>query len=262
MSKKLNILNPITEKTLWNDKDKPIFISLASTGIEPQKDRICKLSLLGSNGHEKSFLINPNKEIQEYATRVHGIKNSDLKDAMPFENIAEEVIKELEAHNVFVAYNFSFSFQILQNELYRTCGYQLLEENFTFIDPYLIFKKAFPYTLKNAAKLFLGKEYKDDEYMEFSAVKLQEILAAHIQQFPQFFEGDLRELEHQTIGQIGIPGKWFNLKDDNFCFAQGKFKGKKINENHLDYLSWIASLEDISVSERKFIDEYCGSVKA
>jgi hypothetical protein len=55
----------------------------------------------------------------------------------------------------------------------------------------------------------------------------------------------------------------FKLKTiDGESISLAKFKGKKINENHLDYLSWIASLEDISVSERKFIDEYCGSVKA
>jgi len=261
MSKKLNTINPAIEKAFWSDKDKPIFISIASTGIEAQKDRICKLSLLNSEGFEQNFLINPNKEIQDYATKVHGIKNTDVKDSMPFEDVAEVIIKELEAHNIFIAYNFLFTFQILQNELYRTCGYKLLEENFTFIDPYLIFKKAFPYTLKNAFKLFLGKEFEEDEHLDFSASSLKNILAAQIQEFPQLFAGDLRELEHQTIGQIGVPGRWFSLKDEHFCFAQGKFKGKKINENHVDYLHWIASLEDISVSERKFIDDYCESVK-
>lgn len=261
MSKKLNTTNPTVEKALWSDKDKPLFISIASTGIEAQKDRICKLSLLNSDGLERNFLINPAKEIQDYASKVHGIKNSDVKDSMPFEDVAEVIIKELEAHNIFVAYNFLFSFQILQHELYRTCGYQLLEENFTFIDPYLIFKKAFPYTLKNAFKLFLGKSFSEDEHLDFSASSVKDLLSAQIHEFPQFFAGDLREVEHQTIGQIGVPGRWFSLKDDHFCFAQGKFKGKKISENHLDYLNWIASLEDISVSERRFIDDYCGSVK-
>ena len=248
-----------TINTNINTEEKLLFISVAATGLDPFKDRICKISLLDSYGQEYEFLINPEMPVKDYAFKAHGLKDSALKKGEKLENISEELIEILETHDVIVSYNFSFVFQILQTELYRVSGYRFLEENYTFIDPYLIFKKLYPYNLKNAVKTFLGSDYQIKDNANFSAKVLKDIYEAQVENNSEIFGNSLRELEHNTIGDIGIPGRWFNLKEDHFVFAIGKFKGKKVTEEYQDYLNWLSSLEDITVSERKFIEDMCSS---
>ncbi len=244
------------EKSEVNMTERLLFLSIAATGLDAFKDRICRISLVDHKGKEFNYLINPEISVKDYAVKAHGLSDAQLKKAGKFEDIVEDLLEIIEAHNVVVAYNFSFVFQILQNELYRVSGYRLLEENFTFVDPYLIFKKLYPYSLKNAVKTFLGQDYKLDDSSAFSAKVLKDIYQAQEKANPEFFEQGLRKLEHHTIGDIGIPGRWFSLKEDNFVFAIGKFKGKKVTEEHVDYLNWLSSLDDITVSERKFIEDF------
>lgn len=245
-----------SENSVAEKSERLLFLSIAATGLDSLKDRICKISLMDHKGKEFNYLINPEISIKDYAVKAHGLSDKQLKQAEKLEGIVEDLVEIIEAHDVIVAYNFSFVFQILQNELFRVSGYRLLEENFTFVDPYLIFKKLYPYSLKNAVKTFLGKDYKLDDNSAFSAKVLKDIYQAQEKSNPEFFEQGLRKLEHNTIGDIGIPGRWFSLKEDNFVFAIGKFKGKKVTEEHVDYLNWLSSLDDITVSERKFIEDF------
>ncbi|NQY80310.1 MAG: 3'-5' exonuclease [Candidatus Caenarcaniphilales bacterium] len=253
--KKDNLVKKST-KAETSAAERLLFVSVAATGLDAFKDRICKISVVDHKGKEFNYLINPEISVKDYAVKAHGFTDDQLKKAQKLEDIVEELVEIIEAHNVVVAYNFSFVFQILQNELYRVCGYRLLEESFTFVDPYLIFKKLYPYSLKNAVKTFLGQDYKLNDSSAFSAKVLKDIFHAQEKNNPEFFEQGLRKLEHFTIGDIGVPGRWFSLKDDNFVFAIGKFKGKKVTEEHVDYLNWLSSLEDITVSERKFIEDF------
>ena len=242
------------------DTDRALYISVASTGLDPFKDRICKLSLVDHKGKEYNFLLNPEISIKDYAFKAHGINQEDLVHSQKLEDIIEDLIDIFEAHNVLVAYNYAFVFQILQTELFRVSGYRLLEEEFVFIDPYLIFKKLYPYSLKNAVRTFLGDSYDLDTESSFSAKVLKDLLDAQKNAEPSLFDSGYRDLEHNTIGDLGIAGRWFNLKEDTFVFAQGKFKGKQVSTDHLEYLEWLASLDDITVSERKFIEDFCSQV--
>ena len=205
------------------DTDRALYISVASTGLDPFKDRICKLSLVDHKGKEYNFLLNPEISIKDYAFKAHGIKQEDLVHSQKLED-------------------------------------RLLEEEFVFIDPYLIFKKLYPYSLKNAVRTFLGDSYDLDTESSFSAKVLKDLLDAQKNAEPSLFDSGYRDLEHNTIGDLGIAGRWFNLKVDTFVFAQGKFKGKQVSTDHLEYLEWLASLDDITVSERKFIEDFCSQV--
>ena len=112
--------------------DRLLFVSVAATGLDASKDRICKISLIDHQGKEFEYLINPGIAVKDYAVKAHGFSDDILKKAENFENIVEEIVEIIEAHNVLVAYNFSFVFQILQSELYRVSGYRFLRRELYF----------------------------------------------------------------------------------------------------------------------------------
>ncbi|MDD9899257.1 MAG: 3'-5' exonuclease [Candidatus Melainabacteria bacterium] len=236
--------------------EKHIYIDLETTGLNANQDRICQIGVILDDGREISSLVNPEMNIPKQVSDLHGITNERVVDAPKFVDLAAQLVEELEAAQVFVAYNYAFDFQFLQNELFRTVQYELREDSFVFLDPYKIFKTMFPHNLSNAYKFYTGKELDGahDAINDIRATK--EILAAQQNQYAELFARGLKTVEQKTIGDTSILGKWFRTENSDVCFRQGKHRGETVAKVHRDYLKWIYSLEDISMSERRFISKF------
>lgn len=235
-----------------------IFIDLETTGLNTNQDRICQIGAILNDGSEINTLINPHKNIPQEVTDITGITNDDVKDAPDLETVADQLISALEKAEAFVAYNFTFDFQVLQSELFRTVQYELKEEDFIFVDPYKIFRKMFPHTLSNAYRFYTG------EQMQGAHTAIEDIRATKIvlerqqEEYPELFEKGLKQVQLETIGETSILGKWFARKGDSYSFKQGKHRGETVDQSHQNYLKWIYSLEDITMSERRYISGLLG----
>lgn len=231
-----------------------LFVDLETTGLNPNKDRICQIGAILDSGSEINTLINPHRPIPREVTEVTGITNDDVKDAPNFEDYADRLIVALEESEIFVAYNYAFDFQFLQNELFRTVHYMLKEEDFVFLDPYKIFRKMFPHNLSNAYYFYTGKKMEGAHTAIDDIRATKEVFEKQKELYTGLFSKSLKEIEKETIGDTSITGKWFERVNGHYIFKQGKFRGETIDSTHHgSYLKWIYSLEDVTMSEKRFI---------
>lgn len=235
--------------------EETIFIDLETTGINIFNDRVCQVGAILPGGEEFNQLVNPCIPIPKDATGIHGITDDMVKDAPNFNEIGDKLISELEKAKYFVAYNSIFDFQFLQAELYRTHNYFLAEKDYTFIDPYKIFKKMFQQNLSNAYWFYTGKEFTEAHSAIADIKATKEVLERQQEKYPELFSKSPEEVAKLTIGDTSILGRWFEIKNDDFYFKQGKHKGQKITSKHYDYLKWVGGLPDITISERRYIED-------
>ncbi len=238
--------------------EKYFFVDLETTGLNPGQDRICQVGIILPNGREINTLINPEMPIPAAVTAVHGIDDKIVKDAPKFEDVAAEIISGLEESDIFVAYNFTFDFQFLQHELYRTVLYELRESDYVFIDPYKIFRKMFPHNLANAYYFYTGKEIVGAHSAICDIRATKEILDKQKELYTELFNHDAKHIEEVTIGDTSIIGKWFAKVDGSIRYKQGKYRGELVAKSHETYLLWIDSLEDVTISEKRYIASIVG----
>lgn len=115
-----------------------ISIDLETTGLSPLMDKIIELSALKltPDGQTKSFstLINPEIEIPEDSTEIHGITDDMVKDSPTWSEVMPKFIEFIEelpllAHNAkfdlgFLMFNLQKSKQAYKNnEVYCSCQY-------------------------------------------------------------------------------------------------------------------------------------------
>jgi len=231
-----------------------IFIDLETTGLCPNNDRICQIGMVKPDGSEFETLVNPEISIPQAVTAVHGITDERVKNAPRLVEVADTIIEALKSSNVFVAYNFLFDFQVLQNELFRVKHYVLDESDFIFIDPYRIFRKMHPHTLSNAYKFYVGQDLDNAHSAIHDIRAAKAVLEKQKEIYPELFSKTEQEVADFTVGDTSIIGKWFEKTPENkIVYKQGKFKGSIVSPEHKDYLKWIYGLSDNTFSERRFI---------
>ena len=132
MVKKSNLI-PAQGFSLTEDwKNLPLaVIDFETTGLDPKSDRIVEYAVSHFNKSEFegsiSGLLNPGFEIPEEATRVHGIKNEDVKDKLSFEQMYEHFTTILQGR-IPVAYNAEFDREFLLNEASRVIRKIVVEQ--------------------------------------------------------------------------------------------------------------------------------------
>ena len=241
-------------KSNFDEENLFLYIDLETTGLDFTNDRVCQIGAFLPNGKEMDVLVNPQMPIPKFSTEIHGITDEMVKNAPCFQEISDEIIEALETAKYFVAYNFLFDFQMLQAELARL-NYDLDENKYTFVDPYKIFRKQFPHTLSNAYKHYTGKTFENAHNALADVTATKEVLEAQKEHYPDLFSKSLEEIQIETIGETGILGKWFESKNGEILFRQGKHRKEAVNSEHESYLKWILGLEDTTISEKRFIKD-------
>lgn len=126
-----------------------IVTDIETNGKKIPDGRIIEIALVKiNNGHPIDFfhsLINPKERVSWFITNLTGIKNSMLKNAPSFKEVAIEIANFIE-DGIIVAHNATFDYSYLKFELERAI------ENFIFENEKLC-------TVKLARKRFpsLGK---------------------------------------------------------------------------------------------------------
>ena len=130
--------------------NKYIILDTETTGLEVnQGHRVIEIGAVLLNDRKKSeehfhTYLNPARLIDEEASKVHGITNSDLEDKPFFDEIAEEFINFIEG-STLVIHNAPFDIGFLNNELQiASSSYPMIEEICEVEDSLTIARNKFP----------------------------------------------------------------------------------------------------------------------
>lgn len=96
-------------------------IDLETTGGNPTTEKIIEIGMVKIENRriseERSFLINPEKEIPDFVQKLTGIKKADVEHAPKIEEVIDEVIGFIENDTILVAHNTSFDVPFLNGVL-------------------------------------------------------------------------------------------------------------------------------------------------
>ncbi len=132
-------------------------IDIESTGGKATTDRITEVGiLLVENGKvidEFTSLVNPERSIPFFITKITGINNKMVEDAPRFYEIAKRLI-EITEDAIFVAHNVNFDYNFFKEE-FRQLGYDYKRKTLCTVK---LSRRAFPglksYSLGNLIKHF------------------------------------------------------------------------------------------------------------
>lgn len=95
-------------------------IDLETTGGNPESEKIIEIGMVKIENRnlteERSFLINPEKEIPDFVQKLTGIKKSDVEHAPKIHEVIDEIIQFI-GDSILVAHNTSFDIPFLNGVL-------------------------------------------------------------------------------------------------------------------------------------------------
>ena len=234
----LNLRNPL------------IFFDLETTGIDVVNDRIVELSYLKiyPDGKEEcsTWLINPGRPIPPEATLIHGISDADVKDAPPFNQIAQTLANEFEGCD-FAGFNSNkFDIPLLAEEFLRTnVDFDMKKRK--FIDVMVIFMKMEQRNLAAAYRFYCNKELKDAHSAEADTRATYEILQAQLARYDEL-ENDIEALSKYSAHtrNVDYMGRIIYNEKDVEVINFGKYKGIPVEEvlrKDPGYYGWIMNAD-------------------
>ncbi len=100
-------------------------VDVETTGGSPYWNRVIEIGILrverGEIVAKYQTLLNPERELPEFITKLTGITDSDLITAPKFEDVKDEIL-ELFEDSIFVAHNVGFDYEFIRQE-FRRAGY-------------------------------------------------------------------------------------------------------------------------------------------
>lgn len=101
-------------------------IDIETTGLSPHTEKITEIAIYVYDGKkiidEFTSLVNPERPIPYYITRLTGITNEMVEDAPRFYEIAKRII-EITDKKIFVAHNAAFDYGFIKAE-FASLGYE------------------------------------------------------------------------------------------------------------------------------------------
>lgn len=95
-------------------------IDLETTGGNPETEKIIEIGMVKIESRkmteERSFLINPQKDIPEFVQKLTGIKKEDVQHSPTIEEVIDEIL-EFIGDSILVAHNTSFDVPFLNGVL-------------------------------------------------------------------------------------------------------------------------------------------------
>ena len=124
-----------------------IVLDTETTGLSPEKgDRVVEIGCVELINHVPSqntfqVYLNPERDMDEGAQKIHGLTNEFLIDKPRFEEIAEDFISYI-GNSKIIAHNASFDINFLNSELVRVNKDKIPEER--VVDTLKIAREKFP----------------------------------------------------------------------------------------------------------------------
>ncbi|TCN72268.1 exonuclease domain-containing protein [Acetobacteroides hydrogenigenes] len=101
-------------------------VDIETSGGDPKRERITEIAIYLLEGgkivEEFSTLLNPEKSIPSYITKLTGITNEMVRNAPKFYEVAKRIV-EITQDAIFVGHNVGFDYGFVQNE-FKRLGYR------------------------------------------------------------------------------------------------------------------------------------------
>lgn len=219
------------------------FFDVETTGPFHSIDRVIQLGFIrlapGEEPIERELNFNPEMEVPEEATKIHGITNEELIDKPFFRQQAKQLESEIFDGDI-VAYNGKFDIKMLKSEFDRA---GIKWKPGKLVDPYRIFADMEPRNLEAAVKFYLG-ETLDNAHTAIADTRgMLRVLLAMFERYPEEdLPRSVDKLHHRYFKQIPEgyldPERKLALRNGEVIFTFGKHKGKKAKDNP-DYVQWM-----------------------
>jgi len=229
-----------------------IFFDLETTGLNPEKDRICqfhaiRISAGNGNGFEKdelTFLCDPEMAVEKKAQDTHGFSRKLLQKYPPFEARADEVQALFAPDEIIVGYNSrTFDTIMLHHELVRVGRQGLLCDPSTDdivqpeIDLLKVWRTLEPRNLKGAAQRF-GVDIPDEDKLHDARADTS-LLPAILTNMRALFGASPNQLAALTeADEVDRAGKFKHDENGRIVFAFGKHRDG-LAFDQPGYLRWM-----------------------
>lgn len=251
--------------------ERPLAIfDLEATGLNITKERIVQIAILKINpdGSEEKFesLINPEIEISEEVTKIHGITNEDVKNAPTFSHIANEIVSFIKDADLAGYNSNKFDIPLLAEELLRA-GNNFDISTKKFVDVQNIFHKMEQRTLVAALKFYCNQELTNAHNAMSDTQATWEVFKAQLDRYPEL-EGNIDFLSKFTKNgnTIDFAGRLAYNEKKEAIYNFGKHKGKTIKEVHQlepGYYSWFISPQtDFPLHTKQKLKEIMDTIKS
>lgn len=229
--------------------DRPLaFLDLETTGTDPAQDRIVEISVLrvepDGTREAKTRRLNPERPIPEGASRVHGIRDEDVRDAPTFRQVARSLLDFLGEADL-AGFNVSrFDIPLLERE-FRDCGLDLGLDRRRVIDAMTIFHRQEPRDLSAAVRFYLGREPHAAHSAEADVAMTVDVLEAQLERYgdlPRTVDALAEWCRPSVPGGVDREGK-FVWRQGEAVLGFGKHEGRPLRQVALedpDYLDWIS----------------------
>lgn len=226
------------------------FFDLETTGTDVARDRIVEISILkvfpNGNRQSNTWLVNPEMEIPEAATAVHGISNERVANEPTFKELSKTVYQIIKDSDLAGFNSDRFDIPLLAEELLRA-GVDFDLGNRVTVDVQTIFHKMEQRTLEAAYRFYCDKTLEGAHSAEADTLATYEVLKAQLDRYPQL-ENDIKALSAFTTRKNSADFAGFITFDENGVemFSFGKHKGKKVEqvlEEEPGYFGWILNAD-------------------
>jgi len=231
--------------------EKPIvFFDLETTGVNIATDRIVEIAILkvfpNGNKESKTWLVNPEIEIPQGATDVHGITNEKVVTEPTFKELAPAINKMIEGSDLAGFNSNRFDIPLLAEELMRA-GIDFDMKNRKAIDVQVIFHKKEQRTLSAGYQFYCGKELEGAHGAEADTNATYEILLAQLDKYNDIENSVDALSEYSTHGErADFAGFILMNEEKQEIFSFGKYKGRTVEEvlkENPGYNNWIQNAD-------------------
>ena len=227
------------------------FIDIETTGLSKQEDRIVEISItkVHLDGKEEilNSLINPEKPISHEATKIHGIRDEDVKGKPSFKEFALEVSNFIENCDLCGFNIIGFDLPFLEAEFKRV-GIDYSNEGRKVIDVMRIYHKLEPRDLSSAHLKYCGSALENAHGAVTDVKATIDILDSQLEKHEDLPKtvSELHEFcNPQDPSWIDSEGK-LSWSNGQAIINFGQYKGRTLEDmqkNNLDYLRWIFSAD-------------------
>ena len=229
--------------------EKPLCVfDLETTGLNISKDRILQIAILkihpSGKKEELNMLINPEMNISDSNSAIHGVTNEMVKDAPTFKAAGSEIAAFI-GDSDLAGYNSNkFDIPVLAEEFLRVdIDFDLSSKD--CVDIQNIFHKMEQRTLVAAYKFYCSKELINAHDAMADTVATWEVFEKQLEQYENLKPNIdfLADFSRNSIHKnIDFAGRLAINENNEAIYNFGKHKGKTIKEISVSepgYYGWM-----------------------